>query len=38
MIYISGPGHGGPALVANTYLGQYLPEGNYSEFYPEELE
>jgi hypothetical protein len=23
---------------ANTYLGQYLPEGNYSEFYPEELE
>src|SRR5271157_3044577 len=30
MIYISGPGHGGPALVANTYL-----EGSYSEFYPE---
>jgi xylulose-5-phosphate/fructose-6-phosphate phosphoketolase len=30
MIYISGPGHGGPALVANTYL-----EGTYSEFYPE---
>ncbi len=29
MIYISGPGHGGPALVANTYL-----EGTYSEFYP----
>ncbi len=29
MIYISGPGHGGPALVANTYL-----EGSYSEFYP----
>src|SRR5213076_1431563 len=28
MIYISGPGHGGPALVANTYL-----EGTYSEFY-----
>src|SRR5438552_7617297 len=26
MIYISGPGHGGPALVANTYL-----EGTYSE-------
>src|SRR5436190_21008945 len=26
MIYISGPGHGGPALVANTYL-----EGSYSE-------
>ncbi len=30
MIYISGPGHGGPALVGNTYL-----EGTYSEFYPE---
>jgi len=29
MIYISGPGHGGPALVANTYL-----EGSYSEVYP----
>jgi len=29
MIYISGPGHGGPALVGNTYL-----EGTYSEFYP----
>jgi xylulose-5-phosphate/fructose-6-phosphate phosphoketolase len=28
-IYIAGPGHGGPALVANTYL-----EGTYSEFYP----
>jgi xylulose-5-phosphate/fructose-6-phosphate phosphoketolase len=28
MIYITGPGHGGPALVANTYL-----EGTYSEFY-----
>jgi xylulose-5-phosphate/fructose-6-phosphate phosphoketolase len=28
-IYITGPGHGGPALVANTYL-----EGTYSEFYP----
>src|SRR3954463_3753291 len=28
MIYISGPGHGGPALVANTYL-----EGTYSELY-----
>jgi xylulose-5-phosphate/fructose-6-phosphate phosphoketolase len=28
MIYISGPGHGGPALVANTYL-----EGSYSEVY-----
>jgi xylulose-5-phosphate/fructose-6-phosphate phosphoketolase len=30
MIYISGPGHGGPALVANTYL-----EGSYTELYPE---
>jgi xylulose-5-phosphate/fructose-6-phosphate phosphoketolase len=30
MIYIAGPGHGGPALVANTYL-----EGTYSEVYPE---
>jgi len=29
VIYITGPGHGGPALVANTYL-----EGSYSEFYP----
>jgi xylulose-5-phosphate/fructose-6-phosphate phosphoketolase len=29
MIYIAGPGHGGPALVANTYL-----EGTYSEIYP----
>ena len=29
MIYITGPGHGGPGLVANTYL-----EGSYSEFYP----
>ena len=28
MIYISGPGHGGPALVASTYL-----EGTYSEIY-----
>jgi xylulose-5-phosphate/fructose-6-phosphate phosphoketolase len=28
MIYISGPGHGGPALVANTYL-----EGTYTEVY-----
>ncbi len=28
MIYIAGPGHGGPALVANTWL-----EGSYSEFY-----
>jgi xylulose-5-phosphate/fructose-6-phosphate phosphoketolase len=29
VIYVAGPGHGGPALVANTYL-----EGTYSEFYP----
>ncbi|CAN5136560.1 phosphoketolase family protein [soil metagenome] len=29
MIYITGPGHGGPGLVANTYL-----EGSYSETYP----
>jgi xylulose-5-phosphate/fructose-6-phosphate phosphoketolase len=29
MIYISGPGHGGPAVVSNTYL-----EGSYSEVYP----
>src|SRR5579862_4885815 len=29
VIYIAGPGHGGPALIANTYL-----EGTYSEFYP----
>ena len=29
MIYIAGPGHGGPGLVANTYL-----EGIYSEVYP----
>ena len=29
MIYISGPGHGGPAVVANTYL-----EGTYTEVYP----
>ncbi len=30
MIYLTGPGHGGPALVANTWL-----EGTYSEIYPE---
>jgi xylulose-5-phosphate/fructose-6-phosphate phosphoketolase len=30
MFYIAGPGHGGPALVANTYL-----EGSYSEIYPD---
>src|SRR5579863_2752112 len=30
MIYVAGPGHGGPGLVANTYL-----EGSYTERYPE---
>lgn len=30
IIYVSGPGHGGPAVVANTYL-----EGSYSEIYPD---
>ena len=30
VVYIAGPGHGGPGLVANTFL-----EGTYSEFYPE---
>ena len=29
VIYIAGPGHGGPGLVANTYL-----EGTYTEYYP----
>jgi xylulose-5-phosphate/fructose-6-phosphate phosphoketolase len=29
MLYVTGPGHGGPGLVANTYL-----EGTYSEVYP----
>jgi len=29
MIYICGPGHGGPGMVANTYL-----EGTYSEMFP----
>src|SRR5271170_3022681 len=29
MIYVSGPGHGGPAIVGNVYL-----EGTYSEIYP----
>ena len=29
MIYLAGPGHGGPGLVANVYL-----EGTYSEIYP----
>jgi xylulose-5-phosphate/fructose-6-phosphate phosphoketolase len=30
MMFVTGPGHGGPALVANTWL-----EGTYSEIYPE---
>jgi xylulose-5-phosphate/fructose-6-phosphate phosphoketolase len=30
VIYVTGPGHGGPGLVANTYL-----EGTYSEYYPQ---
>ena len=30
IIYITGPGHGGPGLVANTYL-----EGSYSDLYPD---
>jgi xylulose-5-phosphate/fructose-6-phosphate phosphoketolase len=30
VIYLAGPGHGGPAIVANVYL-----EGTYSEVYPE---
>lgn len=30
MLYIAGPGHGGPGLVANAYL-----EGTYSDVYPE---
>ena len=30
VIYICGPGHGGPGMVANTYL-----EGTYSEVYPD---
>jgi len=29
MIYLAGPGHGGPGIVANVYL-----EGTYTEFYP----
>ena len=29
IIYVTGPGHGGPGIVANTYL-----EGTYSELYP----
>jgi len=30
MLFVTGPGHGGPGIVANTYL-----EGTYSELYPE---
>jgi len=30
MLYVSGPGHGGPALVGNTYL-----EGSFTDHYPE---
>ena len=30
VIYVTGPGHGGPGIVANTYL-----EGSYSELYPD---
>ena len=30
VIYVCGPGHGGPAMVANVYL-----EGTYSEYYPQ---
>ena len=30
MFYVAGPGHGGPALVGNTYL-----EGSYTEIYPD---
>lgn len=30
VIFVAGPGHGGPAIVANTYL-----EGTYSELYPD---
>jgi xylulose-5-phosphate/fructose-6-phosphate phosphoketolase len=30
VVYVAGPGHGGPGLVANTYL-----EGTYSEVYPD---
>src|SRR5688572_9402218 len=30
MIYLAGPGHGGPAIVGNVYM-----EGTYSQIYPE---
>jgi xylulose-5-phosphate/fructose-6-phosphate phosphoketolase len=33
IIFLSGPGHGGPSIVANVYL-----EGTYSEIYPEVTE
>ena len=33
IIYISGPGHGAPAVLSNAYL-----EGTYSELYPDESE
>jgi len=33
MIYICGPGHGAPAVIANCYL-----EGTYSEIYPEKTQ
>ncbi|HMC03133.1 MAG TPA: phosphoketolase, partial [Cellulomonadaceae bacterium] len=33
VIYVTGPGHGGPAILANVYL-----EGTYSEVYPEVTE
>ena len=33
MIYLSGPGHGAPAVISNCYL-----EGTYSEIYPEKSE
>ena len=30
VVYVTGPGHGGPGIVANTYL-----EGTYTELYPD---
>ena len=33
VLYVAGPGHGGPGVVANVYL-----EGTYTEFYPEVTE
>lgn len=30
MVYVSGPGHGGPAIIGNTYL-----EGTFTEYYPD---